>query len=62
MSSKWDEHDLAQKMEALLTDDEKRKQFGENAAQNAIEKWDYHLQAQMMKSFYEDLLRMGKRK
>lgn len=60
--SKWDEHDLAGKMVALLTDDEKRKQFGKNAAQNAIEKWDYHFQAQTMKSFYEDLLRMGKRK
>lgn len=60
--SKWDEHDLAGKMIALLTDDEKRKQFGNNAAKAAIEKWDYRIQAQTLKSFYEDLLRMGKRK
>jgi glycosyltransferase involved in cell wall biosynthesis len=60
--AKWDEHDLAEKMETLLVDDEKRKQFGKNARQTAIEKWDYRLQAKEMKSFYEHLLRMGKRK
>jgi glycosyltransferase involved in cell wall biosynthesis len=60
--AQWDEHDLAAKMEALLVDDEKRKQFGKNARRTAIEKWDYRLQAKEMKNFYEHLLRMGKRK
>ena len=58
---KWDENDLAAKMEALLTDDEKRKQFGEAARQAAIEKWNYQVQARTLKLFYEELLRIGKR-
>ena len=29
--TKWDEHNLTEKMEALITDDAKRKQFKENA-------------------------------
>jgi glycosyltransferase involved in cell wall biosynthesis len=60
--TKWDEHDLAEKMEALITDDTKRKQFGDNAKETAREKWNYHLQAKTMKNFYESLLRLGKRK
>ena len=60
--SKWDEHDLAEKMEALITDDAKRKQFGENAKELAGEKWNYQVQAKKMKNFYEELLRLGKRK
>ena len=60
--TKWDEHDLAEKMEALITDDAKRKQFGDNAKETAREKWNYHLQAKQMKNFYESLLRLGKRK
>jgi glycosyltransferase involved in cell wall biosynthesis len=59
--TKWDEHDLAQKMEDLIIDDTKRKQFGENAKETAREKWSYHLQAKQMKNFYEHLLRLGKR-
>jgi glycosyltransferase involved in cell wall biosynthesis len=60
--TKWDEHDLAEKMEALVTNDAKRKQFGEKAKETAAEKWNYHLQAKQMKNFYEELLRLGKRK
>jgi glycosyltransferase involved in cell wall biosynthesis len=60
--TKWDEHDLAEKMETLITDDTKRKQFGENAKETAREKWNYNLQAKQMKNFYEHLLRLGKRK
>ena len=60
--TKWDEHDLAHKIEVLITDDAKRKQFGNNAKETAREKWNYHLQAKKMKNFYEHLLRLGKRK
>lgn len=60
--TKWDEHDLADKMEALITDDAKRKQFGDNAKETAGEKWNYQLQAKTMKNFYESLLQLGKRK
>jgi glycosyltransferase involved in cell wall biosynthesis len=59
--TKWDEHDLATKMEALIVDDAKRKQFGNKAKETAREKWNYQLQAQQMKSFYERLLGLGKR-
>lgn len=60
--TKWDEHDLAQKMEALITDDARRKQFGDSAKETAREKWNYHLQAKKMKNFYESLIRLDKRK
>jgi glycosyltransferase involved in cell wall biosynthesis len=60
--AKWDERDLAQKMENLITDDMKRKQFGNHAKATAIEKWNYQVQAKQMKNFYERLLRLGKRK
>lgn len=60
--AKWDEGDLAQKMENLITDDVKRKQFGDHAKATAVEKWNYRAQAKQMKNFYEHLLRLGKRK
>jgi glycosyltransferase involved in cell wall biosynthesis len=60
--TKWDENDLANKMEALITNDAKRKQFGDNAKETAREKWNYHLQAKQIKNFYEHLLQLGKRK
>jgi glycosyltransferase involved in cell wall biosynthesis len=60
--SKWDEQDLANKMEILISDDAKRKQFGKNAEKTAREKWNYRLQAKQVKSFYEHLLQLGKRK
>jgi glycosyltransferase involved in cell wall biosynthesis len=58
---KWDENDLATKMEAILFDEQKRKAFGINAKQTAIDKWNYSIQAQKMKEFYERLLQLGKR-
>jgi glycosyltransferase involved in cell wall biosynthesis len=58
---KWDENDLATKMEATLFDEQKRKTFGINAKQTAIDKWNYSIQAQKMKEFYERLLQLGKR-
>jgi glycosyltransferase involved in cell wall biosynthesis len=58
---KWDENDLATKMEAILFDEQKRKTFGINAKQTAINKWNYSIQAQKMKEFYERLLQLGKR-
>jgi spore maturation protein CgeB len=58
---KWDENDLATKMEAILFDEQKRKTFGINAKQTAIDKWNYSIQAQKMKEFYERLLQLGKR-
>jgi len=60
--TKWDEHDLAQKMESLIADAAKRKQFGDHAKATAIEKWNYRTQAKQMKNFYERLLQLGKRK
>jgi glycosyltransferase involved in cell wall biosynthesis len=58
---KWDENDLATKMEAILFDEQKRKTSGINAKQTAIDKWNYSIQAQKMKEFYERLLEIGKR-
>lgn len=58
---KWDENDLAIKMEAILFDEQKRKTFGINAKRAAIDKWNYSIQAQKMKEFYERLFEIGKR-
>ena len=58
---KPDERELAEKMAVILLDDEKRKTFGINAKQTAIDKWNYSIQAQKMKEFYEKLLQLGKR-
>ncbi|HEX2965200.1 MAG TPA: glycosyltransferase family 4 protein [Syntrophorhabdaceae bacterium] len=60
--TRWDEIDLAQKMELMLTDDAKRQTFGENARKKAAEHWNYASQARQMKAFYEHLLRLGKRR
>jgi len=57
---KWDEHDLSTKMEKILIDGERRKRFGINAKETAIDKWNYSIQAQKMKEFYESLLQLGK--
>jgi len=56
--TRWDEHDLAVKMEAMLIDEERRRRFGINAKETAIEKWSYAAQAQKLKDFYESLLRL----
>jgi len=58
---KLDEHELAAKMEAILSDKEKMNAFGVRAKQAAIEKWNFTAQAQAMKAFYEKLLEMKKK-
>ena len=56
-----DEHELAEKMEAILFDEQKRHFFGANAKQAAIEKWSYPTQARKAKAFYEKLLDLNKK-
>jgi glycosyltransferase involved in cell wall biosynthesis len=58
---KTDEHDLAEKMEVVLTDNEKRKAFEKRGRETALEKWSYEKQADRMKQCYEELMRMGRR-
>jgi glycosyltransferase involved in cell wall biosynthesis len=53
---------LARRIEALLADPDLRRQFGQNAAARARERWTYEGQAKEMASFYERLLRLGKRR
>lgn len=53
--------DLAEKLIDLLTNDAKRRAFGERARDGAVEKWSYAAQAEGMKQFYEKLLLMGRR-
>jgi len=50
-----EEHMLAEKVMALLSDKEMRNTFGINARASAVEKWDYSLQAQKMAEFYKKL-------
>jgi len=58
----WDAADLARKMELLVTDAVTRHRLGENARRRADEEWSFRLQAKAMKSFYNSLLTMGRRK
>lgn len=57
---KSDEHELADRLETILGDDEKRKTFGENAKRVASEEWSYTAQAQKLISFYDGLLTLKK--
>lgn len=52
---KPEEHMLAEKIMALLSDKEMRNAFGINARASAIEKWNYSLQAEKMAEFYKKL-------
>jgi glycosyltransferase involved in cell wall biosynthesis len=56
-----DEHELAARLEEILSDEEKMKAFGFRAKQSAVEKWNFATQAQEMKAFYEKLLEMKKK-
>ncbi|MCX5804988.1 MAG: glycosyltransferase family 4 protein [Proteobacteria bacterium] len=56
-----DEHELAARLEEILSDEEKMKTFGLKAKQSAVEKWNFATQAQEMKAFYEKLLEMKKK-
>ena len=51
-----EEHMLAEKIMALLSDEGMRKTFGIKARELAIEKWSYNKQAKMMAEFYQKLL------
>jgi glycosyltransferase involved in cell wall biosynthesis len=57
----WDAEDLAGKMELLVSDDARRRAFGENARNRADSEWSFRLQAKAMKSFYDSLMTMGRR-
>ncbi|MBA4418038.1 MAG: hypothetical protein C0392_09035 [Syntrophus sp. (in: bacteria)] len=59
--AKNDAHDLAEKIEAILTNSERKSAFEKHARQTAVEKWSYESQADRMREFYEKLLRMGRR-
>jgi glycosyltransferase involved in cell wall biosynthesis len=55
---KLEADDLAGKMAAILTDEQKRIVFGANAKKAALEKWNYDRQAKKMADFYRKLLVM----
>jgi glycosyltransferase involved in cell wall biosynthesis len=57
---KSDEHELADRLETILGDDEKRKTFGDNAKRVSSEEWSYTAQAQRLISFYDKLLTLKK--
>jgi L-malate glycosyltransferase len=57
-----DEHQLADRMMRLVTDDELRARMGSAARAYALAEWDYSRQADRLIAFYENLLRLGKRK
>jgi L-malate glycosyltransferase len=59
---KPDARDLAEKMETLLNDEQKRRSFGDRGREMAIREWDYLGGAEKMKAFYEKLLQLGKRR
>ena len=53
---KLEEYGLAEKMEAILTDKQRRITFGINAHKAAREQWNYGQQAKKMEEFYLKLL------
>jgi glycosyltransferase involved in cell wall biosynthesis len=57
-----DEHELADRMVRLLSDDAMRAQFGINARNYALSEWDYNTQASRLIDFYKKLLELGKRR
>jgi len=58
---KSDPIQLAEKMELILKDEQKRISFEENAKKVAAEEWNYTAQARKLTEFYERLLVLGKR-
>lgn len=53
---------LARRIETLLSDKGLREEFGRKSAARARARWTYESQARSMFSFYEQLLRLGKRR
>jgi len=58
---KPDPHQLAERIEHILKDDERRMRFEMNAKKIAAEEWNYGAQAKKLKEFYEKLCTLGKR-
>jgi glycosyltransferase involved in cell wall biosynthesis len=56
------EHELADRMVRLLSDDKMRAQFGINARNYAVSEWDYSAQATRLIDFYKRLLERGRRR
>ncbi|OPX99183.1 MAG: Spore coat protein SA [Syntrophorhabdus sp. PtaB.Bin006] len=56
-----DERVLADRMEILLRDNERRKLFEESAKRIAREKWNYEAQAEGLLDFYTRLIALGER-
>ena len=57
-----DEHELADRMIRLLSDEKMRAQFGVNARNYALSEWDYNAQAKQLIEFYKRLITLGKRR
>ena len=58
---KSDPHQLADRMERVVRDENQRRAFEVNAKRIAAEEWNYAAQARKLKGFYESLLVLGKR-
>lgn len=58
---KADPHQLADRMERVVRDENQRRAFEVNAKRIAAEEWNYTAQARKLKGFYESLLVLGKR-
>jgi glycosyltransferase involved in cell wall biosynthesis len=56
-----DEHQLAARMEEVLSDEALRERLGAQARRTALEEWEYGIQAKKLIAFYEDLLAKGRR-
>jgi glycosyltransferase involved in cell wall biosynthesis len=52
---------LADKMYALVADDDRRRAFGAKAAETAAQLWDFATQAREMIAFYEKLMNLRRR-
>ncbi len=59
---KPDPGELAARMEELVRSVERRKNLGESARHRARAEWSYAAQAEKLVQFYEELLRLGKRR
>ena len=56
------EHELADRIERLLSDEKMRAEFGTNARNYALTEWDYNRQATQLMDFYKRLTELGKRR
>jgi len=56
------EHELADRIERLLSDEKMRAEFGTNARNYALTEWDYNRQVTQLMDFYKRLTELGKRR